>query len=469
MMRKSVTSPAEAGVQLVPGTAADATSRAAPATLPFDGEGQAVVASAASVPVVPPPAPARGAWLTRLRSESVLSGPNSQPPSRPSSYFGAATAAAPGTPNASTGSLASAAPAPLDDFVTRILAGSTPLETLRPLAPTHPGGGPSSSSSGYRSIGSSAAADYETGLLADSHRDHSSPRGRGPQLSLSPGGSPGSSGLPKPSPAADENAPIIANAQPSHVSLMRYALLFINFTFIVASLLMIMGGIVARTNAAVQLCEHCGQLSLVPVVLGCLMWLTGMIAFNWIRQRQVLFLMFYVGEVILVTLVLLVVFFVGIGIDRATAAKFTDGSGVESWLDRMRQWNQTVEEHHGGGPLGEAPLCKLQRDLNCSGYGFSCCWVPDANGSTAPWAPDTVPCYNVSAGTPAWVATMCPTCPGTVPAPRVCTDLVKRTVARTLGGFVVTTGFSIALTAVGIVITVVCRQLAKGGDAPAGS
>eukprot|EP00758_Cryptobia_borreli_P012736 Tbor_TRINITY_DN5770_c0_g2::TRINITY_DN5770_c0_g2_i1::g.19713::m.19713 len=55
--------------------------------------------------------------------------------------------------------------------------------------------------------------------------------------------------------------------------MFRYSLIFINFSFIVASLLLLMAGVVARENSAVKLCTHCGDVTMVPIVFGAILWL----------------------------------------------------------------------------------------------------------------------------------------------------------------------------------------------------
>jgi hypothetical protein len=232
---------------------------------------------------------------------------------------------------------------------------------------------------------------------------------------------------------ADTDTPKgVARAQ----SLFRYSLIFINFTFIVAAMLLIMAGIVARENAAVKLCSGCGQLTTVSIVFGMGLWLLAVFGFNWIRQRNIFLLLVYVAFLVVLLLVLAGVI-VAAGIFERTSSQSGNG---QSWF--LDQWESSVNATPG-------QVCNLQQQFNCSGY----CIEPNCTyGCCAPG------CYNAS-NPPAWVDRVCPSCPGVAPVPRVCTDIVFVTLRRNLGGFLVISGFSMMLIFTGMLLAFLTRKM----------
>lgn len=216
-------------------------------------------------------------------------------------------------------------------------------------------------------------------------------------------------------------------------SLFRYSLIFINFTFIVAAMLLIMAGIVARENSAVKLCSHCGDLTLVAIVFGVALWLFAIFGFNWIRQRNILLLLVYVAFLAIQSVVLLAVIITAGVFDANTASSNSDETPF------LEQWEENVNTTNGA----ESPLCELQKQFNCSGYRFGCC---------APGA-----CYNAT-HPDWWVSAVCPTCNATA-APQVCTDIVYETLRKNLGGFLVISCFSMLLVLSGILLAFLARKV----------
>jgi hypothetical protein len=215
-------------------------------------------------------------------------------------------------------------------------------------------------------------------------------------------------------------------------SLFRYSLIFINFTFIVAAMLLIMAGVVARENSAVKLCNHCGDLTLVAIVFGIALWLFAIFGFNWIRQRNILLLLVYVAFLVLQSVVLFAVIITAGVFDANTASSANDDTPF------LQQWEASVNVS-----VGESPLCDLQRQFNCSGYKFGCC------------APGI--CYNATHPEP-WVSAVCPLCNATA-APQVCTDIVYDTLRKNLGGFLVISCFSMLLVLSGILLAFLARKV----------
>lgn len=216
-------------------------------------------------------------------------------------------------------------------------------------------------------------------------------------------------------------------------AMFRYALLFVNFTFVVAALLMIMAGVVARFNAAVSLCAQCGQLTLASIILGALMWLLALFAFNWIRQRNILFLLGYVAAVLIITVALIAIFIAGIVFDINI-----DNEGHRLFLP---QWERDVNRNDT--QTGESPLCRFQATHNCSGFYFGCC-QPGV-------------CYNET-DPESWVSQVCPEC-RLAPASQMCTEALVSTARHNLGGFVVITFFSILLAVTGIAMAAFARTM----------
>jgi hypothetical protein len=220
-------------------------------------------------------------------------------------------------------------------------------------------------------------------------------------------------------------------------AMFRYALLFINFTLVVAALLMIMAGVVARFNAAVRLCPRCGELTLSVIIFGGALWLLTMFAFNWIRQRNILFLLGYVAAVIVIAIALLVIFITAIAYD----SEMDDVGGQQIAL---QQWRQEMSRNDT--TTGMSSLCALQRQYNCSGFGFGCCAASNV-------------CYNMSQGVPAWHREVCPSCPGQPATPVMCTDVVTATVRRNLSGFMIIIFFALVLMFTAIALAVFARKM----------
>jgi hypothetical protein len=219
-------------------------------------------------------------------------------------------------------------------------------------------------------------------------------------------------------------------------ALFRYALLFINFTFVVAAILMVMAGVVARFNSALQLCSSCGRLTLASIILGGTQWLLALFAFNWIRERNILFLLGYVGAVLVITLCLVGIFIAGATVSFNLTAESNQG-------DLLEQWEQEVNVTDSN--TGESVLCPLQARYNCSGFQYGCC-NPEY-------------CFN---GTfPDWAPRVCPECPSQVPGTQLCTQAITRSAQQNLGGFVVITFFSILLAVTGIALAAFSRKMTK--------
>jgi hypothetical protein len=216
-------------------------------------------------------------------------------------------------------------------------------------------------------------------------------------------------------------------------SLFRYSLIFINFTFIVAAMLLIMAGVVARENSAVKLCNHCSDLTLVAIVFGVALWLFAIFGFNWIRQRNILLLLVYVAFLAIQSVVLFAVIITA-GVFDAKAANAGDDE-----TPFLQQWEASV---NATGET-ESPLCDLQKQFNCSGYRYGCC--------------DPKSCY-VASNPPSWVGLVCPVCNATA-APQVCTDIVYNTLRKNLGGFRVISCFSMLLVLSGVLLAFLARKV----------
>lgn len=211
--------------------------------------------------------------------------------------------------------------------------------------------------------------------------------------------------------------------------IFRYSLIFINFTFIVASMLLIMAGVVARENSAVKLCDHCGDLTTVAIVFGIVLWLFAMFGFNWIRQRNILLLLVYVAFLIVLMITLLGIIIAAGAFDREAASNSESGSFLEQWIESVNS---------------SAPyVCDLQQQFNCSGYQLGCC-VPDL-------------CYN-SSDPPPWLSKICPTCSHIPTSDVMCTSAVYDTLRKNLGGFLVISCFSMLLVLTGILLAFLSRK-----------
>lgn len=217
-------------------------------------------------------------------------------------------------------------------------------------------------------------------------------------------------------------------------SLFRYSLIFINFTFIVAAMLLIMAGVVARENSAIKLCSHCSDLTLVAIVFGIALWLFAIFGFNWIRQRNILLLLVYVAFLAIQSVVLFAVIITAGVFDADAANTSTEGSPF------LQQWEANVNLTDG---QSESSLCDLQRQFNCSGYRYGCCLAGVCYNATHPaW----------------WVSSVCPVCNATA-APQVCTDIVYDTLRKNLGGFLVISCFSMLLVLSGILLAFLARKV----------
>ena len=243
---------------------------------------------------------------------------------------------------------------------------------------------------------------------------------------------------------AAPSSEIAATSKPDHEravhdaqAMFRYALIFINFTFVVAAMLLMMAGIVARENSAVKLCTHCGDITLVSIVFGIILWLFAMFGFNWIRDRNILLLLVYVAFLVIMSLVLLAVII---------AAGVFDKEARDATNDNfLQQWMLSVNSTSDGGL---SPLCLLQRSFNCSGFQFGCC-------------ADSPSCYNASTESypPSWHSSVCPKCPGQDDAPKICTSIVYETLRKNLGGFLVISCFSMLLVLTGILLAFLSRKV----------
>lgn len=230
-------------------------------------------------------------------------------------------------------------------------------------------------------------------------------------------------------------------------SMFRYSLIFINFTFVVASMLLTMAGIVARENSAVKLCRHCGELTMVSIVFGGMLWLFAMFGFNWIRQKNMLFLLVYVAFLLLFLLVLSgVVIAAGVFDADLRSERGTSSTNF------LGQWELAVLVNETDS--GYSAVCALQKQFNCSGFVYGCCYFNETD--------PTNNCYNLTAnGTaPPWVSRVCPICPGKS-APQVCTDIVFSTLQKNLGGFLVISCFSMALVLLGVLLAVLSRKIVQ--------
>ena len=229
-------------------------------------------------------------------------------------------------------------------------------------------------------------------------------------------------------------------------AIFRYALIFINFTFIVASLLMMMAGIVARSNSAVRLCPRCSDLTLVSIIFGIILWLFAVFGFNWIRQRNILLLLVYVGFLIVLFLILLGSIVAGSVFDADIERRIKQANFLKEWMDAT---GNTTD-----GQL--SPLCSLQQRFNCSGFVYGCCRA----FNETPGADNVGSCYDrlPNGSYPWWVAEVCPDCPG-IPASNVCTDRVYTSLRQNLGGFLVISSFSLFLVTTGIAMSALSRKI----------
>ena len=225
-------------------------------------------------------------------------------------------------------------------------------------------------------------------------------------------------------------------------ALFRYALLFINFTFVVGAILMVMAGVVARYNSALSLCSACGDLTLASIILGAIQWLLALFAFNWIRERNILFLLAYVAAVLVITVALIAIFIAGC----VYSAELSDKTKTSQFLS---QWESDLEAKASSG---FSPLCDVQRTYNCSGFYYGCC------DPTAPCFPVTTE-GNVTFHRPDLAAKVCPICPLAIPSPRICTQEVLRSAQQNLGGFLVITMFSALLAVTGMSLAAFARHM----------
>lgn len=215
--------------------------------------------------------------------------------------------------------------------------------------------------------------------------------------------------------------------------MLRFSLVFINFTFIVASMLLIMAGIVARENSAVRLCGHCADLTNVSIVFGVILWMFALFGFNWIRQRSILFLLVYVAFLLILAIAIMAVIIAAGVFDSQIRDSLDSESDYEAFLI---QWKSSVANN-------DTSICNLEAQLNCSGFALGCCGPG---------------CWNVS-NPPKWVDEICPTYCGFPQADRQCTESVYNTVRRNLGGFLVISCFSMLLILTGIVMAVLSRKV----------
>eukprot|EP00744_Colponema_vietnamica_P019618 GILI01027783.1.p1 GENE.GILI01027783.1~~GILI01027783.1.p1 ORF type:complete len:296 (+),score=15.74 GILI01027783.1:23-889(+) len=232
-----------------------------------------------------------------------------------------------------------------------------------------------------------------------------------------------------PAPVASKHA--FQKAQP----MLRFSLVFINFTFIVASMLLIMAGIVARENSAVRLCGHCADLTNVSIVFGVVLWMFALFGFNWIRQRSILFLLVYVAFLLILVLAIMAVILAAGVFDSQIRASLDSAESSDNQAF-LNQWKVSISSN-------DTSICSLEAQYNCSGFALGCCGPG---------------CWNET-DTPAWVAEICPTYCGFPQADRQCTDSVYNTVRRNLGGFLVISCFSMLLIITGIVMAVLSRKV----------
>lgn len=217
-------------------------------------------------------------------------------------------------------------------------------------------------------------------------------------------------------------------------SMLRFALLFINFTFIVASLLMTLAGAITVNTPSLSICEKCQRLALAPVVLGLLMWFSGLFAFYWIKQRTVVFLLLHAGIVMFVCVGTAVIIITGF-VFNGSINRLTEDDLLRAWERRMPNVSATIE----------SPLCVLQNRNNCSGVHFGCC---------APGA-----CYNASDAPPAWVGLVCPRC-AAPPVPTMCAwSVLQATTSADMTGFVVVVMLSFVLTITGMGLAMFVRRI----------
>jgi hypothetical protein len=218
--------------------------------------------------------------------------------------------------------------------------------------------------------------------------------------------------------------------------MLRFALLFINFTFIVASLLLAMAGISPLSSPTVTVCKRCGDLAIVTVAFGVLTWMSALFAFYWIKQRNVTFLLLHGGVVLTVSLGTVAVLISAIAM-QSQLNKQDD----PNWLD---QWETLVRLNTTASTISESVVCNIQSTNNCSGFALGCC-NPDH-------------CYNVS-DPPEWVRLVCPVGCAATPSTNMCGEQVFTAVKARMGGFIITVVFALVLAVTGMMMTAFVRSI----------
>eukprot|EP00760_Papus_ankaliazontas_P028117 PhM_4_TR353/c0_g2_i1/m.15001 len=142
------------------------------------------------------------------------------------------------------------------------------------------------------------------------------------------------------------------------VHLLRYALIFINMMLVLAAMLLVVSGTMFRANGALSVCEACGGVSLVPIVLGGILWLLAMAGFYAARVRNVTLLLVYGAYIIVMVFCTVIVLIVtGVYAEQARTSPEKLGLGT-SWAKLVR-----TNPHEA---------CSLQTEMHCSGYKMSC-------------------------------------------------------------------------------------------------
>eukprot|EP00758_Cryptobia_borreli_P012735 Tbor_TRINITY_DN5770_c0_g2::TRINITY_DN5770_c0_g2_i1::g.19714::m.19714 len=164
----------------------------------------------------------------------------------------------------------------------------------------------------------------------------------------------------------------------------------------------------------------------------------SLFGFNWIRRRNILFLLVYVAFLIILMVTLTVVLITVGAYDSQASEKSTspDDAFLKTWIKQANSTDPTT---------GFSPLCQLQAQFNCSGFVYGCC-TPEV-------------CYNETSP-PHWVSEVCPICPKTpYPASKRCTKVFYSTLTRNLGGFLVICSFSFLLILCGMLLSALSRKL----------
>lgn len=154
-------------------------------------------------------------------------------------------------------------------------------------------------------------------------------------------------------------------------------LIFINFTFVVAALVLLMAGVATVSSSATAMCGPCRWAATAAIVLGSVQMLASLWGFLCLRQRSAVGLLLYAATLVLLLVALTVVIAVAAGYN----AEGRFPAHINSTY-MLRLWEAAVSETYRGGNSSATGSTNGSVDDGDSGASvvLEYSWPPAASG-----------------------------------------------------------------------------------------